>query len=73
MEWCWQGKPKVIGEKPVRMTLCGEQIANDLNRNQNRASTMKVGPEQGLKRLKSLSLLRKETVLTSQRIKYTLL
>jgi hypothetical protein len=40
MEWNWQGKAEVLGEKPVPMPLCPLQILHGLTRNRTRASAV---------------------------------
>jgi hypothetical protein len=38
VEWYWQGKTEVSGEKPVPMPLCPPQILHGLTRDRTRAS-----------------------------------
>jgi hypothetical protein len=38
VEWNWQGKSEVLGEKPVPVTLCPPQIPHGLIRDRTRAS-----------------------------------
>jgi hypothetical protein len=40
MEWNWQGKTEVLGEKPVPMPLCPPRIPHGLTRDGTRASAM---------------------------------
>jgi hypothetical protein len=41
VEWNWQGKPEVLGEKPVPVTLCPTQIAHGLTRDRTRAAAVR--------------------------------
>jgi hypothetical protein len=40
VEWNWQGKTEVIGEKPVPLPLCPPQIPHGLTRDQTRTSAV---------------------------------
>jgi hypothetical protein len=40
MEWNWQGKTEVLGEKPVPVPLCLPQIPHGLTRDRTRASAV---------------------------------
>jgi hypothetical protein len=40
VEWNWQRKTEVVGEKPVSVPLCPPQIPHGLNRDRNRASAV---------------------------------
>jgi hypothetical protein len=40
MEWNWQGKTEVLGEKPVPVPLCPPQIPHGLARDRTRASAV---------------------------------
>jgi hypothetical protein len=40
VEWNWQGKTKVLGQKPVPVPLCPPQIPHGLSRDQTRASAV---------------------------------
>jgi hypothetical protein len=57
VEWNWQGKTGVLGEKPVPMTLC-PQIPHGLTRDRTRAS------EVGGRRLTAWAMARPITSLT---------
>ena len=41
VEWNWQGKTEVLGEKPVPVTICPPQIAHGLIRDRTRASAVR--------------------------------
>jgi hypothetical protein len=41
VEWNWQGKTEVLGEKPVPVPLYPPQIPNGPNRDRNRASAVR--------------------------------
>ena len=41
MEWNWQGKTEVLGEKPILVPLCPPQIPHGQTRDRNRASTVR--------------------------------
>ena len=41
VEWYWQGKPEVLGEKHLPVPLCSNQIWNTLSCDRTRPSTMK--------------------------------
>jgi hypothetical protein len=41
VEWNWQGKTEVLGEKPVPVPLCPPQIPHGLTRDQTRASVVR--------------------------------
>jgi hypothetical protein len=41
VEWNWQGKTEVLGEKPVPVPLCPLQIPHGLTRNWSRASVVR--------------------------------
>jgi hypothetical protein len=40
VEWYWQGKTEVLGEKPVPVPLCLPQIPHGLTRDRTRASAV---------------------------------
>jgi hypothetical protein len=40
VEWNWQGKTKILAEKPVPVPRCPPQIPHELTRNQTRASAV---------------------------------
>jgi hypothetical protein len=40
VEWNWQGKPEVLGEKPVPVPLCPPQILHGPTRARTRASAV---------------------------------
>jgi hypothetical protein len=40
VEWNWQGKTEVLGEKPVSVPLCPPQIPHGLTRDRTRASAV---------------------------------
>jgi hypothetical protein len=40
VEWKWQGKTEVVGEKPVPVPLCPPQIPHGMSRYRNRASAV---------------------------------
>jgi hypothetical protein len=40
VEWNWQGKTEVLGEKPVPVPLCPQQIPHGLTRDRTRASAV---------------------------------
>jgi hypothetical protein len=40
VEWNWQGKTDVLGEKPVPVPLCPPQIPHGPSRDRTRASTV---------------------------------
>jgi hypothetical protein len=40
VEWNWQGKTEVLGEKPVPVPLCPPEIPHGLNRDRTRASAV---------------------------------
>jgi hypothetical protein len=40
VEWNWQGKTEVLGEKPVPLPLCPPQIPHGLTRDRTRASAV---------------------------------
>jgi hypothetical protein len=40
VEWNWQGKTEVLGEKPVPVPLCPPQIPHGLTRDRTRASAV---------------------------------
>jgi hypothetical protein len=42
VEWNWQGKTEVLGEKPVPVPLCPPQIPHGLTLDRNRASSVRV-------------------------------
>jgi hypothetical protein len=44
MEWNWQGKTKVRGEKPVPVPHCPQQIPHGLTRDRTRASAVRGRP-----------------------------
>jgi hypothetical protein len=41
VEWNWQGKTEVLGEKPVPVSLCPPQIPHGLTRDQIRATAVR--------------------------------
>jgi hypothetical protein len=41
MEWNWQGKNEVLGEKPVPLLLCSPQIPHGLTQDRTRACAMR--------------------------------
>jgi hypothetical protein len=41
MEWKWEGKPELLEEKPVSVSLCPPQIPHGLSRDWNRASEVR--------------------------------
>jgi hypothetical protein len=41
VEWNWQGKTEVLGEKPVPVPLCPPQIPHGLTRDRTQASTVR--------------------------------
>jgi hypothetical protein len=41
VEWNWQGKTEVLGEKPVPVPLCPPQIPHGLTRDRTRASAVR--------------------------------
>jgi len=41
VEWCWQGKPEELGEKPVPVPICPLQIPHGLTRAWTRDSAVK--------------------------------
>jgi hypothetical protein len=41
VEWNWQGKTEVLGEKPVPVPLCPPQIPHGLTRYRTRASALR--------------------------------
>jgi hypothetical protein len=41
VEWNWQGKTEVLGEKPVPVPLCLPQIPHGLTQDRNRASAVR--------------------------------
>jgi hypothetical protein len=41
VEWDWQGKTEVLGEKPVLVPLCPTQIPHGLTRDRTRASAVR--------------------------------
>jgi hypothetical protein len=41
VEWNWQGKPEVLGEKPVPVPLCSPQTPHAFNRDRTRASAVR--------------------------------
>jgi hypothetical protein len=41
VEWNWQGKTEVLGEKPVPVPLCPPQIPHGLIRDRTRASAVR--------------------------------
>jgi hypothetical protein len=42
VEWNWQGKTEVLGEKPVPVPLCPPQIPHGLTRDRTRASAVRA-------------------------------
>ena len=75
VEWNWQGKTEVLGEKPVPLPLCPPQIPHGLTRNRTRASA--VGSRRltawAMTRPRLLPSLGRENSKDEVRIRYTLL
>jgi hypothetical protein len=40
VEWNWQGKTEVLGEKPIPVPLCPPQIPHGLTRDRTRTSAV---------------------------------
>jgi hypothetical protein len=58
VEWIWQGKTEVLGEKPVPLPLCSPQIRHELARDRTRASAV------GSRRLTAWAMARPSWIIT---------
>jgi hypothetical protein len=59
VEWNWQGKTEVLGEKPVPVPLCPPQISPGLTRDRTRVSAVRS------RRLTAWAMVRPSSLITS--------